>query len=75
MADNLTEEKIPEFKEAFSVFDKDSDGIITTSDLRTLLTNIGTPATDLEFQELLMQVDGSGVGTIEFSIFISIMPR
>ena len=38
------------------------------------MTNIGHPATDTEFQQLTLEVDGSGVGTIEFSIFISIMP-
>ena len=32
MADNLTEEQIAEFKEAFSLFDKDGDGTITTKE-------------------------------------------
>ena len=30
MTDQLTEEQIAEFKEAFSLFDKDGDGTITT---------------------------------------------
>ena len=30
MADQLTEEQIAEFKEAFSLFDKDGDGTITS---------------------------------------------
>ena len=43
-ADQLTEEQIAEFKEAFSLFDKDGDGTITTKELGTvslfyLLTN------------------------------------
>lgn len=33
MADQLTEEQIAEFKEAFSLFDKDGDGTITTKEL------------------------------------------
>ena len=32
-ADQLTEEQIAEFKEAFSLFDKDGDGTITTKEL------------------------------------------
>ncbi len=36
MADQLTEEQIAEFKEAFSLFDKDGDGTITTKELGTL---------------------------------------
>lgn len=30
MADQLTDDQISEFKEAFSLFDKDGDGCITT---------------------------------------------
>ena len=33
MADQLTEEQIAEFKEAFSLFDKDGDGTITTKEV------------------------------------------
>jgi Ca2+-binding EF-hand superfamily protein len=29
MADQLTDEQISEFKEAFSLFDKDGDGIVS----------------------------------------------
>ena len=36
MADQLTEEQIAEFKEAFSLFDKDGDGTITTKELGTV---------------------------------------
>ena len=38
MADQLTEEQIAEFKEAFSLFDKDGDGTITTKELGTVST-------------------------------------
>ena len=36
MAEQLTEEQIAEFKEAFSLFDKDGDGTITTKELGTV---------------------------------------
>ncbi len=36
MADQLTEEQIAEFKEAFSLFDKDGDGTITTKELGSI---------------------------------------
>ncbi|CAM8961384.1 unnamed protein product [Rhodiola kirilowii] len=35
MADQLTDDQISEFKEAFSLFDKDGDGCITTKELGT----------------------------------------
>merc|ERR1719321_986456 len=34
MVDQLTEEQVSEFKEAFSLFDKDGDGSITTKELQ-----------------------------------------
>ena len=39
MADQLTEEQIAEFKEAFSLFDKDGDGTITTKELGSCQSN------------------------------------
>ena len=39
MADQLTEEQIAEFKEAFSLFDKDGDGTITTKELGSYRSN------------------------------------
>ncbi|KAF3812929.1 hypothetical protein GH733_019271 [Mirounga leonina] len=39
MADQLTKEQIAEFKEAFSLFDKDGDGTITTEEVGTVMRN------------------------------------
>ena len=40
MADQLNEEQIAEFKEAFALFDKNGDGSITTKVLKSI--TIGT---------------------------------
>ena len=37
MADQLTEEQIAEFKEAFSLFDKDGDGESTIASLMAMM--------------------------------------
>jgi calmodulin len=37
MADQLTEEQIAEFKEAFSLFDKDGDGELSQTVLQAVL--------------------------------------
>ena len=50
MADELTEEQIEEFKEAFSLFDKDGDGTITTKELQTVMRSLGQNPTEAELQ-------------------------
>jgi len=40
--DRLTEEQISEFKEAFSLFNKDGDGCITTKELGTVMHSFTT---------------------------------
>ena len=40
MAENLTEEQINEFREAFSMFDKDRDGTITVKELAIVMKNL-----------------------------------
>jgi len=52
MADQLTEEQIAEFKEAFSLFDKDGDGTITTKELGTVMRSLGQNPT-INFPEFL----------------------
>ena len=53
MADQLTEEQIAEFKEAFSLFDKDGDGTITTKELGTVMRSLGQNPTEAELADIL----------------------
>ena len=39
--DQLTDEQVAEFREAFLVFDKDGDGTITLNELATVMRNLG----------------------------------
>ena len=45
--DSLTDEQIAEFKEAFSLFDKDGDGTITTKELGTVMRSLGQNPTEV----------------------------
>ena len=39
-----------EFKEAFSLFDKDGDGTVTTKELGTVMRSLGQNPTEAELQ-------------------------
>jgi len=75
MADQLTEEQIAEFKEAFSLFDKDGDGTITTKELGTVMRSLGQNPTEAELADMINEVDADGNGTIDFPEFLTMMAR
>ncbi|KAH8032282.1 hypothetical protein HPB51_024059 [Rhipicephalus microplus] len=52
--------RIAEFKEAFSLFDKDGDGTITTKELGTVMRSLGQNPTEAELQDMINEVDADG---------------
>merc|ERR1711924_211527 len=68
-------EQIAEFKEAFSLFDKDGDGTITTKELGTVMRSLGQNPTEAELQDMINEVDADGNGTIDFPEFCTLMAR
>ena len=67
-ADQLTEEQIAEFKEAFSLFDKDGDGTITTKELGTVSIIV------LDYREALTQISDCYFLTCYFYFTPSLSP-
>mgnify|MGYP001574167330 CR=1 FL=1 len=75
LAARLSNEQIAEFKEAFSLFDKDGDGTITTDVLGTVMRSLGQNPTEAELQDMINEVDQDGSGTIDFPEFLTLMAR
>eukprot|EP00795_Rhopilema_esculentum_P007061 gene7061-12696_t len=71
--EKLTEEEIKDFKEAFSLFDKDGTGYITTKELGNLMRTLGQNPTEEELQDIINDVDFDGNGIIDFPEFLCLM--
>ncbi|CAL5339753.1 unnamed protein product [Camellia sinensis] len=71
--DELSEEQIAEFQEAFCMLDKDGDGCITIEELATAIKSIDQIPTEVELQRMISEVDVNGNGTIEFGEFLHLM--
>ena len=73
--DNLTDEQIIEFREAFQAFDKDGNGSITTKELGTVMRSLGQNLSEAEIKEMIDIVDEDKNGTIDFQEFLHLMAR
>lgn len=73
--EDLSEDQIAEFKEAFSLFDKDGDGTITTKELGTVMRSLGQNPTESELQDMINEVDIDGNGQIDFEEFLQMMAK
>lgn len=73
MVEELTEEQIADFKEAFSLFDKDGDGTISAKELGIVMRSLGQNPTEKELQELINGADDDASGTIDFQEFLNLM--
>lgn len=63
-----------EFKEAFSLFDKDGDGTITTKELGTVMRSLGQNPTEAELQDMINEVDADGKTPLQLHNSMNVRP-
>ena len=88
MATSLTEDRLSELRETFSMFDKDMNGSISTEELSQVrlhfpwkisldqvLKAMGQKPTEMEVKDMIGEADADGNGTIEFPEFLPLMEK
>ncbi|KAK7078465.1 Myosin regulatory light chain [Halocaridina rubra] len=64
--DMFTQRQVAEFKEGFQMMDKDKDGVIGKSDLRSVMDEVGKVATDRDLEDML----GEAPAPINFTMLL-----
>ncbi|XP_025098601.1 troponin C-like isoform X2 [Pomacea canaliculata] len=62
-----------ELREAFRVLDKGNKGVIAVEDLRWILRSLGDDLTDEEIEDMIMETDTDGSGTVDYEEFRNLM--
>ncbi|XP_067134715.1 calmodulin-like [Centruroides vittatus] len=73
--EQLTEEQISEFREAFSLFDKEGNGTITGKELGTLMRSLGQNPTEAQLKAMIQDLRNSGRDQIDFPLFLELMAK
>jgi calmodulin len=64
-----------ELKVAFKKFDKNSNGLIDSAELKAVLLSLGQKLSDFEISEMIREADVDGDGNISFDEFAAMLRR
>ena len=68
----FTEAQKKEAKEAFDVFDKDKDGLITPAEFSTVMRSLGQNPSKKEVDDLIASLDKDKNGALNFEEFLQL---
>ncbi|XP_049873795.1 calmodulin-A-like isoform X2 [Pectinophora gossypiella] len=60
-----------ELREAFRVFDKNNDGLISSVELRHVMTNLGERLSEEEVDDMIREADLDGDGMVNYDEFVT----
>ncbi len=75
MSWKLTMNDITEYKAAFTLFDEDNDGIITTDDTKKLMRSLGQNFSEKELDNIVAAYKKEGVKGVELHEFLDLMAK
>ncbi|XP_018324668.1 calmodulin-like [Agrilus planipennis] len=75
MADQLSDQDIARFKEAFSLFDRAGRGKIPAEELGTVMRVLGKIPSEAQINEFIKEVEGDQTGYVDFPDFLTIITR
>lgn len=62
-----------EYTQAFEIFDKNKDGLISRQELKTIMRSLGQNPTDDDIEEMLLNVNRDKDGQISHEEFMKII--
>ena len=75
MMNKVPKARIIHYRNAFNMFDKKKDGVITLKELSNVLRSLNLDPTEEEIKEMIDEVDLDGNGEIDFEEFVTLMNR
>ncbi|XP_077988101.1 neo-calmodulin-like [Glandiceps talaboti] len=73
--EKLSEAQLAEFRESFSLFDKNKDDTIDKNELGMVIRSLGLNPTGAELDAMIAEIDLNANGTIEFNEFCNLMAK
>lgn len=68
-------EQMQGIEEAFRMFDRNKDGTISISELRTIMQILGNNPTEKDIKKVMREADKDGNGTLDFDEFALLMSK
>ncbi|XP_052105394.1 calmodulin-A-like [Mytilus californianus] len=65
--------EMKEITDAFKMFDRNGDGVISAAELRQVMTNMGQKLSDKDVDSMIKEADMDGDGQINYAEFIRMM--
>ena len=75
MVESLNDQLVAEYKAAFDIIDKDTDGLINAGELNEIFKRLDQRYNQIEIEEMINEIDIDGNKAIDFKEFLSLMTK